>query len=128
MPRQWVWAMARPPAAAVSSRKSRRWVASGVATSPKVIGTELETARSRMRPSARDRTSGSRGHHAAVCSFKDARPELGHDPDQCPNLVPRGESRGDRSVVGGLVVHDARRREPDRPRPQRIVELPAHEL
>ena len=79
MPRQCVWAMARPPAAAVSSRKSRRWSASGVATSPKVIGTELETARSRMRQSARDRTSGS----AAIMPpspFKDARPELGITP------------------------------------------------
>ena len=59
MPRQWVWAMTRPPAAAASSRKSSRYPADRVATRPKVIGTRLLAARACIRARDRSRSSGS---------------------------------------------------------------------
>ncbi len=51
---------------------------------------------------------------------------LADDPHQLVDLAPRRQSRRDRPVVGGLVLHGPRRREPGRSGVETLTELRGH--
>ena len=80
-----------------------------------------------IRSRARRRTSGSGADMPASAPSKMPRPECSHHPHQRGHLVPRGQPRRHRPVVGGLVVLGARGGEADGPGLEGVGQLALHE-